>query len=192
MSELEITCQVFKDILKIKEELERRGFSYKKEFWIDDTYFYNKQTKKFSVKEGKLTDSLVVRYVNENDKKIICKKYDSTGIEKSVLRVEDIQEAEKHLLLLGFEKMLTLKYKNYMYENEEYIVYIQEVKDLGVFIELEAKNQNNKTVDGLIKFIKTMDLQAGTEFNIRKAELLYNELNQNSLKWYIVKVKYSL
>ena len=56
MSELEITCQVFKDILKIKEELERRGFSYKKEFWIDDTYFYNKQTKKFSVKEGKLTD----------------------------------------------------------------------------------------------------------------------------------------
>ena len=182
MSELEITCQVFKDILKIKEELERRGFSYKKEFWIDDTYFYNKQTKKFSVKEGKLTDSLVVRYVNENDKKKICKKYDSTGIEMSVLRVEDIQEAEKHLLLLGFEKMLTLKYKNYMYENEEYIVYIQEVKDLGVFIELEAKNQNNKTIDGLIKFIKTMDLQAGTEFNIRKAELLYNKLNQNSLK----------
>ena len=78
--------------------------------------------------------------------------------------------------------MLTLKYKNYMYENEEYIVYIQEVKDLGVFIELEAKNQNNKTIDGLIKFIKTMDLQAGTEFNIRKAELLYNKLNQNSLK----------
>ena len=61
-------------------------------------------------------------------------------------------------------------------------VYIQEVKDLGVFIELEAKNQNNKTIDGLIKFIKTMDLQAGTEFNIRKAELLYNKLNQNSLK----------
>ena len=182
MNELEITCQVFEDVLKIKEELERKGFSYKKEFWINDTYFCNKQTGKFSIKKGKLTDSLVVRYVNENDKKIICKKYDSNGIKKSVLRVEDIQEAEKHLEMLGFEKILTLKYKNYMYENEEYVAYIQEVKDLWTFLELETRKQNNKTENDLIKFIKIMDLQIGTEFNIRKAEVLYNKLNPNNLK----------
>lgn len=182
MNELEITCQVFDDILKIKEELQKQGFAYKKEFSIDDTYFYNKQTGEFSIREGKLTDSLVVRYVNENDKKIICKKYYSNVIEKSVLKIENIQEAEKHLSMLGFEKMLRLKYKNYMYENEEYVVYLQEVKDLGVFIELEAKEPNDKSVDNLIKYIKTMNLQIGTEFNVRKAELLYNKLNKNSLK----------
>lgn len=182
MSELEITCQLFEDILKIKEELKKQGFSYKKEFLIDDTYFYNKQTGEFSIKEGKLTDSLVVRYVNENDKKIICKKYNSNVIEKSVLKIENIQNAEKHLIMLGFEKIFKLKYKNYMYENEEYIVYIQEIKELGLFIELEAKGQKHKTVDDLIKFLKTMNLQIGTEFNIRKAELLYNKLHKNSLK----------
>ena len=29
--------------------------------------------------------------------------------------------------------------KNYMYENDDIIAYIQDVKDLGIFIELEAK-----------------------------------------------------
>lgn len=178
MKELEITCQVFEDILKIKEELERKGFLYKKEFMIDDTYFYNKKTGEFSINEGKITNSLVVRYVDENDKKIICKKYNSNNNDKSILKIGDINEAKKHLNMLGFIEMLKYSYKNYMYENNDYIVYIQEVKDLGVFLELESKN--NETIDELIQFLKKLNLQIGTKFNIRKVELLYNKIEKKA------------
>mgnify|MGYP007027244506 FL=1 len=69
--------------------------------------------------------------------------------------------------------------KNYMYENDEFIVYIQEVKDLGTFIELEAKRIENaeQNIENLIEFIKTLNLKIGKKFDIRKADLLYSKQN---------------
>ncbi len=46
---------------------------------------------------------------------------------------------EKHLNILGYTRFLNMIDKNYMYENDEFIAYIQDVKDLGIFIEIEAK-----------------------------------------------------
>lgn len=182
MKELEITCQIYNNVLDIKKELERKNFIFKKEFIIDDMYMHNTKTGDFSVTNGKIIDSLVIRYVNENDKKIICKKNISNNIEKSILKVDSIKDAETHLNMLGYRKFLRLAYNNYMYENKQYIAYIQEVKNLGNFLEVEVKNGENQSIKNLIEYVKMLNLKTGEEFNVRKAELLYNELNKNSLK----------
>ena len=103
------------------------------------------------------TDTLIIRYVNEDDKKIVCKRrnHNSNGFEisteKSVLKVMSIEDAEKHLNILGYTRFLNMIDKNYMYENDEFIAYIQEIKDLGIFIELEAKKIENAEQNILYK-----------------------------------------
>ena len=175
MKELEITCQIYNNVLDIRKELERKKFIFKKEFIIDDMYMHNTKTGNFAVTNGKITDSLVIRYVNENDKKIICKKNVSNNIEKTILKVDSIEDVEMHLNMLGYTKFLRLTYNNYMYENKQYIAYIQEVKNLGNFLELEAKDGENQSIENLIEYVKMLNLKTGEEFNVRKAELLYNK-----------------
>lgn len=175
MKELEITCQIYNNVLDIRKELERKKFIFKKEFIIDDMYMHNTKTGNFAVTNGKITDSLVIRYVNENDKKIICKKNVSNNIEKTILKVDSIEDVEMHLNMLGYTKFLRLTYNNYMYENKQYVAYIQEVKNLGNFLELETKDGENQSIENLIEYVKMLNLKTGEEFNVRKAELLYNK-----------------
>lgn len=181
INDKEITCEVFEEIPIIVEVLEKEGFKYIEEFVLNDIYMNNTNTNEFFLKNGRIEDSLVIRYVNENDKKIICKRriYNNgeLGIstKKSVLKVSSIEEAELHLNMLGYTRFLNMIDKNYRYENNDYIAYIQEVENLGIFLELEIKEIENKnqSVEDLIKYVKSLDLKIGTKFNVRKAELLY-------------------
>ena len=56
----------------------------------------NDKTNEFAPNKGKITDTLIIRYVNEDDKKIVCKRrnHNSNGFEisteKSVLKVMSI------------------------------------------------------------------------------------------------------
>lgn len=145
----------------------------------------NDKTNEFAPKNAKISNSLIIRYVNKDDQKIICKRrnYNSdgfeTGTEKSILKVMSIEEAEKHLNILGYTRFLNMIDKNYMYENDEFIAYIQDVKDLEIFIELEAKKIENaeQNIKKLIEFVKTLNLKIGKKFDIRKADLLYSKQN---------------
>ena len=67
--------------------------------------------------------------------------------------------------------------KNSKYENEEYIAFIQEVENLGTFLEIESKNNENAETQfkKLIELVKAFGLEIGTKFDIRKAELLYKK-----------------
>lgn len=184
MKDIEITCEVFDGIPDIIRVLEENGFHYVEEFTLADIYMNNAKTNEFAPKNEKITDTLIIRYVNKNDKKIICKRrnYNNKGLEistnKSVLKVESITDAEKFLNILGYTRFLEMIDKNYMYESNKYIVYIQEVEELGTFIELESKNKET-TVDELIKYLQGLELKIGMKFDIRKAEMLYKKKKEH-------------
>lgn len=187
INDTEITCEVYEDISLIKKELANNDFHYVEEFTLDDIYMYDSNTGEFAEKDGRITNTLIIRYVNENDKKIICKKrsYDNNGFEigteKTTLKIQDIEVAEKLLNILGYKRFLRMIDKNYMYENENYIAYIQEVEGLGTFLEIETKNKENAEVEiqKLIELVKTLQLKTGTKFDIRKAEMLYKKQRNN-------------
>ncbi len=188
MKDIEITCEVFETVEKIKNTLLEKGFKYIETFTLDDIYMYNKDNNQFFIKDGKISDTLIIRNVSEDDKKIICKKrnYDNDGLEidtdKTVLKVKDIDASEKLLNILGYERYLRMIDTNYMYESENYIAYIQEIKDLGIFLEIELKDTNNySTVYDLINYTKELNLKIGNKFDIRKAEYFYNKINKGQL-----------
>ena len=185
MKDIEVTCEVFEKVEKIKNTLEVNEFKYIQTFTLDDIYMYNKMNNQFFIKNGRITDTLIIRSVSENDKKIICKKrnYDDDGFEvstdKTVVKVNDIVNSEKFLNFLGYERFLRMIDINYMYESEKYIAYIQEIKDLGIFLEIELKDiDKDITIYDLIEYTKKLDLKIGNKFDIRKAEYLYNKINR--------------
>lgn len=185
IKEIEITCEVFEPTSNIMKSLEDIGFKYTDEFTLNDIYMKNDNTGKFGPKERKITDTLIIRYVNENDMKVICKKrkYNNEGLEisaeKSISKITSIEDTEKKLNALGYTRFLNMVDKNYMYDNDDFIVYIQEVKDLGTFLEVESKKVDNEEqrIEELKEFVKTFGLKIGSDFNIRKAELLYKRQN---------------
>lgn len=185
IKEIEITCEIFEKIGDIISTLESRGFKYIEEFILNDIYMKNDKTNECTPKNGKITDTLIIRYVNENDKKVIYKKrnYNNEGIEtsteKSIYKIDNIKDTEKQLNALGYTRFLNMIDKNYKYENETLIVYIQEVKDLGTFLEVEIKQAENEDQDiqNLIEFVNTLGLNIEIKFDIRKAELLYKKQN---------------
>ena len=185
IKDVEITCEVYEEISTIIKALEDKSFQYIEEFTLDDIYMQNEKTKEFAAENGKITDTLIIRYVGEDDKKIVCKrrKYNEKGFEisteKSVTKIADIKEAENQLNMLGYTRFLNMIDKNYMYENNEYVAYIQDVKDLGIFLELEAKENKNadQSIEKLINFVKSLNLNIGKKFDIRKADLLYSKQN---------------
>ena len=189
MKDVEITCEVFDGIENIKSALLEKRFNFIESFTLDDIYMYNKDNKDFFIKDGKISDTLIIRNVDDEDKKIVCKKrnYNAEGMEistsKTVLKVKDIEASEKFLNVLGYERYLRMIDTNYMYENDKYTVYIQDIKDLGVFLEVEAKNieDEEKTVLDLIEYVKALELNIGTKFDIRKAELLYKYYKENGV-----------
>lgn len=183
MKDIEITCEVFECIEKINDTLLKEGFNFIETFILDDIYMYNKNNNEFFIKEGKISDTLIIRNVDNEDKKIVCKKrkYNEEGMEistsKAVLKVKDIESSEKLLNVLGYERYLRMIDTNYMYENDKCTVYIQDIKDLGTFLELEAKNIEDKeeSLLNLIEYVKGFGLKIGTKFDIRKAEILYKK-----------------
>ncbi|MCI8310568.1 MAG: hypothetical protein HFJ45_10610, partial [Clostridia bacterium] len=187
IEDIEVTCEIFEEISNIGRVLENNGFHYVEEFTLDDIYLYDSHTKGFAPKGGKITDTLIIRYVNEDDKKIICKKrnYDENGFETStdkyILRIKDIEEAQRTFNMLGYVQYLKMVDKNYMYESDKYIAYIQEIEDLGTFLELEAKSKEI-TAEQLIKYLKGFNLKTGAKFDVRKAEMLYKKVGEKAEK----------
>ena len=63
IKDVEITCEVFEEISTIVKALEDKGFKYIEEFTLDDIYMKNDKTNEFAPKNGKITDTLIIRYV---------------------------------------------------------------------------------------------------------------------------------
>ena len=184
INETEITCEVYDDINILKNELIKNKFRYVEEFVLDDIYMFNPIDNKFGVNDGKITDTLIIRSIDDKEIEILCKnrqyKNDfEIGTEKTNLKVENVEIAEKSLNSLGYEKFLRMIDKNYKYENEDYNAIIQEVNGLGLFLEIEVKNSKDSEIEiqKLIEFAKSLNLRIGTKFDVRKAELLYKKIN---------------
>ena len=168
MKEFEITFEVYNDINVLKNELIKNKFYYVEEFVLDDIYMYNPLNNEFGVNDGKITNTLMLRSIDDEETEIICKNRQyknglEIGTEKTTLKVENIETAEKLLNSLGYNAI------------------IQEVEGLGLFLEIEIKNSKDAEVEiqRLIEFAKSLNLKIGTKFDVRKAELLYKKINNN-------------
>lgn len=181
MREIEILVEVFdkkKDALKILNRFDSIGVKK-----ITDTYFYDPLRSDLKPdKIGRLKKCLRLRQKDEID--YLTYKIDHFGkndtwihSDEHEIKISDLNMATKILTDLGMEVLVEIKNEKHTFIYKNYEIVLEEVKDAGIFMEVEyLKPPNEKEVDELKEeirqFIKTLPIKIGEELNSGKPELI--------------------
>lgn len=165
-------------ILKKLESLEFEGVSE-----MVDVYFHNPESKKFSPdKGGKVLECSRVR--SKGGKAFLTYKkdyFDDHDLwqysDEYEIEVSDFAKASQIIENHGFEELVKVENKKYIFCNEKYEVVFEDVTDLGYFLEVEVRGDVEvedvpKEKDCIRDFVKKLDIEVAKELNSGKPELL--------------------
>ena len=181
MKEIEILVEVFSPINKVREVLNK--FDYKgKKLVIDEYYYDPKRDNLKPDKNNKLYECLRLRQkdgdyyitykddVFDNGKWLYSNEYET--------KVESIDITRNIFNKLGFIKFIEINNKRSIYEYDKYEITLEEVKDLGLFLEVEYCTSDDVDVKEIKKeiqeFIDSLDLDVSEELGMGKPELYLN------------------
>ena len=164
MKEIEVLVEVYDDIDKVKEAL--KNFEYKgKKVTIDEYYYDPLKNNEYSIT---YKDD-----VFDNGKWLYSNEYES--------KVESIDMIREIFSRLGLVKFIEINNEKETYIYNDYEIVLENVKDLGVFLEVEYCT--NKDVD--VKEIKTniqifideLGISVSPELNMGKPEMYMKKHN---------------
>ena len=184
MKEIEILVEVFDNIEDIKKKLEK--FEYKGLKNTIDEYYYD--PKRATLKpdiNGELSHCLRLRKKNndysitykddifENGKWLYSNEYET--------KIESIEMMKEIFNKLGLVKFIEIDNKKETYIYNNYEIVIEDVKDLGIFMEVEYctnEDVNIKEIKQEIQnFIDEMGLNVSEELNMGKPEMYMKKHN---------------
>ena len=95
IKDVEITCEIFEDISTIIKTLEDKGFKYVEEFILNDIYMKNDKTNEFAPKNAKISNSLIIRYVNKDDHTVEKLKKHNIIVKEEIIIVMDLKQVQR-------------------------------------------------------------------------------------------------
>lgn len=169
-NELEICVKSLDNFNKTINILKKQGFEIKEDFQLNDIYYVANDCKISLENSNHLLSNYIL--VRENvGKKIMFvlkeKKFDDKGniISQTSCKCEivDKEKGEKFIEQLKYKKMLEIKDHNILLSNGKHEIYVQEVENLGVYIEMEQKNiysdnNNGDTIEDIITIFNSFNL----------------------------------
>lgn len=184
MKEIEVLVEVYDDISNIKNKF--KNFEYKGLKNTTDEYFYD--PKRDTLKPDKNNQlSHCLRLRSKNDEYYITYKDDvfdndvwlySNEYETKIESIEMIKEIFNKLGLMKFIEINNNK-ETYVYN--DYEIVIEDVKDLGIFMEVEYCTNDDIDVKLVKKeiqdFIDSLNLNVSKELNMGKPEMYMKKHN---------------
>lgn len=186
MKEIEVLVEVYDDIEEIKGKF--KCFEYKGLNRTIDEYYYDPERKTLKPDEdNQLSHCLRLR--TKNDKYFITYKDDvfdngkwlySNEYETSIGSIEIMKEIFNRLGLIKFIEINNRK-ETYLYN--DYEIVLEDVKDLGTFMEVEYVTNEDVDVN-LVKrqiydFIEKLNINVSKELNMGKPEMY---MRKNGIK----------
>lgn len=154
-----------------------------------DIYFFNpKEDELKPNKDGFLNKCFRLR--KKGNKNYLAYKVDNFDknrfwlySEEHEVEVSDFEECLEILRLLGFEVLVEIENEKHIYLKDEYEIAFEDVKKLGLFLEVEqigVKDGDNITTikQKIWDFIKGLGIQVGHELNAGKPELMLKKLGK--------------
>jgi len=181
MKEIEILVEVTSDKTTALKALE--SFVFKGAKQVIDVYFtspfhntlspdstgrlYN--CYRFRLKDGKASVAYKVDHFDDRMQWTYSDEYE-TGIDDFSTALQ-IQEQ------LGFTELVRIENTKYTYVSDEYEIVLEDVKGLGLFLEVEKLDQVSdeevlETKQHIRDFLTTLDIAFGEEQNAGKPELM--------------------
>ncbi len=187
MKEVEILVKLKSGKKEVLDKLSKFNFAGKKE--ILDIYFYDPKRKFLKFKNNRLTECFRLR--KKDKKNYITYKIDKFDnldkwiySEEEETEVQDFDIVVKIISLLGLIPLVEINNVKHTYYTREYEIVLEEVKNLGLFLEVERLKVGDKEDVVIVKkeifnFIKSLDIKIGDELNSGKPELMLNKQKNN-------------
>ncbi len=184
MKEIEILVEVYDDINIIKEKLKDYKYIGLKE--TVDEYYYDPQRDELKPdSNNQLSHCLRLRRNNndysitykddifENNKWLYSNEYET--------KVESIDITREIFKKLGLKKFIEIDNKKETYKYKEYEIVIEDVKNLGLFMEVEyCTNEDidiKKKKEEIQEFIDNLEINVSKELNMGKPEMYMRKFN---------------
>ncbi|MBQ7308445.1 MAG: hypothetical protein IJW82_07980 [Clostridia bacterium] len=187
--ETEITVRVLMDFEDIKQTLLNQGFKITSEYVLID-YYYSKYSisklKKMSYKSLIKNSFLLRKVVKEKDKLQLCYK-DKTiknncviGETKIVSNIDDFENAIKIFKMANITNWCVSKNYSTVFRKGEYSFALQDVKDLGIFIEYEEDETmegmtSTQKIDYMKQIVNNLGLKLGEDYSVKKPYLMLHK-----------------
>jgi predicted adenylyl cyclase CyaB len=181
MKEVEVLFDVLDKKSKVLGVLKKFKFLGLKE--VSDIYFYDPL--RGELKPDKSSNlNRCFRLRKKDEKSFLAYKidrFDDRGIwlysdeyETEVFDFKAIMQILKHL---GFKKLIKIENKKYTFLTNKYEIILEDVKNLGLFLEVECltigdEEDVNNAKEEIRSFVKLLDIKIGKELNVGKPELM--------------------
>lgn len=180
---IEVTVQVFENLNEVQEKLDNLGYEFLESYVMEDSYFsrFDMEEIEFLDFETLSKNSLLVRKIlNEHPVSFFLhknKSFDKNGDvvneEKIAVKVSEPEIIKEILKSSNLNNYLNFATRIFVYKRENIIFALQEVENLGLFIEYEEDNtmenlQADQKRSLLISRLKELGLKLGEDFNCKK------------------------
>ena len=184
MKEIEILVEVYEDIEKVKKSLKKYDHIGLKHT-IDEYYYDPKRKDLKPDKNNQLSHCLRLRSKN-NDYYITYKDdvFDkgkwlySNEYETKVESIDMLREIFKKI---GLVKFIEIDNEKEIYSTDKYEIAVENVKGLGIFMEVEYCTNDdvdvNEVKKEINKFIDDLNIKVSQELNMGKPEMYLRKYN---------------
>ena len=147
-----------------------------------DIYFYDPLRKELQpTSDGKLGASFRIR--EKNDKCSLAYKVDHfigelwSHSDEYEIEIMSFDTGIEIITKLGLTELIRIDNEKHTYKNDQYEIVFEDVKDLGLFIEIEKLDQVDddqvlKTKEEMRQFLTSLGISLGEEQNAGKPELM--------------------
>ena len=184
MKEIEVLVEVYDDFDKIKKKF--KDFKYIGLKRIIDEYYYDPKRQSLKPdKNNQLNHCLRLRSSNnvysitykddvfENGKWLYSDEYET--------EIKSIQILKKIFKKLGLKRFIKIDNSKETYKYKDYEIVLENVKNLGLFMEVEYCTDEDVDVkmvkSNIQKFIDELDLKVSEELNMGKPEMYMKKNN---------------
>ncbi len=185
MKEIEILVEVHTPIDECKKELEKYEYIDQKE--VIDIYYYDPLREDLKPNE-KNEINQCMRLRKKADKTYITykvDKFDDNNIwlysDEYETEVKDFNKTKEIIDLLGLKELLTIYNKKSIYKTDKFEIALEEVNDLGTFLEVEYCTDEDVDVISIKKeiqeFINHLNIETSEELHMGKPEMMLNKIN---------------
>lgn len=184
MKEIEILVEVKDDIDTVKNKL--KDFEYVGLNHTIDEYYYdplrddlkpdNNNQLANCLRLRAKNDNYYVTYKNdvfEGEKWLYSNEYET--------KIESIEMMKEVFERLGLKKFLEIDNNKEIYKTDKYEIALEDVKDLGIFLEVEYCTDEDvdvsKIKEGIQEFIDKLEINVSEELNMGKPEMYMHKHN---------------
>lgn len=187
--ELEICVRALVPFNELYDDMIKKGFHEQENFILNDIYMVKNEVEVSLENEEVIFSNYVLIRETVGKRKMLVLKHkevneygEITKQESVKCPITDIHKAYDFMKAIGYKKLFEISDHNVLMSNGKNEIYIQDVKGIGTYVEMEQKNlllenNNGDTIDEMKNILKEYNLKIDvSDCFVRKA---YDALKEN-------------